>query len=254
MRHRLPAGFLGRHRRLGEPAAQKLVAGSITVALAGGFFLPLLTASDGKQDRPVPAVLAAAGASPESRASGAPEAASRGQQRTGTRAPAAAAAPAPPAAAPKPAGPVRPESAPVAGLSAVQMNNAEEIVHVGNLMGVPTRGKIVAIATALQESQLLNLANTGSAESLNLPHEGIGWDHDSVGLFQQRPVSGWGSIAECQLPGYAAAKFYGALLRVRGWQNMPVTVAAQTVQGSAFPDHYAKHEDRATAIVAALGG
>jgi hypothetical protein len=31
-------------------------------------------------------------------------------------------------------------------------------------------------------------------------------------------------------------------------------VAAQTVQGSAFPDHYAKHEGNATAVVDAING
>jgi hypothetical protein len=33
---------------------------------------------------------------------------------------------------------------------------------------------------------------------------------------------------------------------------MPVTVAAQTVQGSAFPDHYAKHQDTAQTVVDTL--
>jgi hypothetical protein len=50
-------------------------------------------------------------------------------------------------------------------------------------------------------------------------------------------------------PETSAKKFYAALQGVHGWQDMPVTVAAQTVQGSAFPDHYAKHQDTAQTVV-----
>ena len=53
-------------------------------------------------------------------------------------------------------------------------------------------------------------------------------------------------------PAYAAAKFYEHLVKVSGWQTMPLTDAAQAVQRSAFPDAYAKHEPLATAIVNAL--
>ena len=144
------------------------------------------------------------------------------------------------------------EPTPVAGLSQVQMDHAKTIVDVGEQMGLPRQAYIVAISTALQESQLLNMANWGSSDSLNRPHDGVGSDWDSVGLFQQRPSSGWGTVAELMDPATSARRFYQALERVPGWENMPVTVAAQTVQGSAFPDAYAKHVSRATQIVDAL--
>jgi hypothetical protein len=152
-----------------------------------------------------------------------------------------------PTAAPKPTVP-----APVGGLTTVQMGNAATIVSVGKQMQLPKQAYIVAIATAMQESQLLNLANSGSSESLGLPHDGVGGDHDSVGLFQQRPSAGWGTVAECMTPATAARRFYQALVQVAGWQSMPVTVAAQTVQGSAYPDAYAKWESLATLVVNAL--
>jgi len=142
----------------------------------------------------------------------------------------------------------------VAGLSKKQTRHAADIVDVGRDMGISRRGQIVAIATALQESNLRNLASTAIPESRRYPNDGLGSDHDSVGLFQQRPSTGWGKTKDLMKPRYAAKKFYGALKRVNGWERMSVTRAAQAVQISAFPDAYAKHETRATKIVNALSG
>jgi hypothetical protein len=132
------------------------------------------------------------------------------------------------------------------------MDNAHTIVQVGLKLKVPRRGLIVAIATAMQESNLYNLANAGVPESLNYPNQGVGYDHDSVGLFQQRPSSGWGTVADLMRPAYAAEQFFTALLAIPGWEEMSVTAAAQAVQVSAFPDAYAQHEARATTVVGAL--
>jgi hypothetical protein len=117
------------------------------------------------------------------------------------------------------------------------MRNATAIVAVGMRMGVPRRGWVIALATALQESGLYNL-NYG--------------DRDSLGLFQQRPSAGWGTPAQILNPEYAAGKFYAALLRIPGWQSMPLTQAAQAVQVSAFPYAYAKWEGDASSLVAAI--
>ncbi|WP_425426846.1 hypothetical protein [Asanoa hainanensis] len=159
------------------------------------------------------------------------------------------ATPATEAATPKPKPTV---VAPVAGLTQAQMNNAATIVKTGVSMGIPERGLIVAIATSMQESRLLNLANTGLPESLNYPNEGTGYDHDSVGLFQQRTSTGWGTVQELMTPSISASKFFAALEQVYGWQNMSIAGAAQAVQVSAFPDAYAQHEANATAVVEAL--
>ncbi len=137
---------------------------------------------------------------------------------------------------------------PIAGLTQSQMDNAFIIVEVGREMQLPLRAYVVALATALQESNLRNLANSGVAESLRCPHEGVGHDHDSVGLFQQRPSMGWGTVAQLMDPAQAAARFYTRLIRVPGWTSMSVTSAAQAVQRSAFPDAYAKHASRAQTI------
>ncbi|HEY1178988.1 MAG TPA: hypothetical protein VGF17_22775 [Phytomonospora sp.] len=138
---------------------------------------------------------------------------------------------------------------PVAGLTEQQMENARTIIEVGKRMGISEQGQEIALATAMQESNLRNLANSTMPDSLELPNEGTGKDHDSVGLFQQRPSAGWGTIAECMNTEYAAEAFYKGLERVDGWENMELTEAAQSVQRSAFPDAYAKWEDEAEAVL-----
>jgi murein DD-endopeptidase MepM/ murein hydrolase activator NlpD len=128
-------------------------------------------------------------------------------------------------------------------LTQEQWGNAATIVHVGQTRQVPPYGWVVAIATALQESNLVNLGDLGARN-----------DHDSLGLFQQRPSQGWGTPEQVMDPVYAAGKFYEALVAVPGWQNLPITVAAQRVQKSAYPDAYAKQATRASVIVRTLTG
>ena len=143
-------------------------------------------------------------------------------------------------------------TAPVAGLDRTQMKNAALIVRAGQDLGISQRGQIVAVATAMQESNLYNRASHVVPESLKYDHQGLGADYDSVGLFQQRYTTGWGTVKSIMNPTQSATKFYKALRQVDGWQNMPITVAAQTVQGSAFPDAYAKHQGNAAAVVKAV--
>lgn len=135
----------------------------------------------------------------------------------------------------------------------VQFAHAVTIVEVGIEEKIPARGWTIALAVAMQESGLKNYANDNSAdypgveESLTYPHDAVGHDHDSLGLFQQRWPS-WGTMAELMDPATAAKKFYGALQNVDGWEDMALTVAAQKVQRSAFPDAYAKWESEAQAL------
>jgi len=127
-------------------------------------------------------------------------------------------------------------------LNAEQARNAATIIGVGRELRIPVRGWVIAIATALQESDLINLGNLGAAN-----------DHDSLGLFQQRPSQGWGTPEQIMNPRYAAGAFYTALRKVPGWESMPLTVAAQAVQRSAFGDAYAAWEAKASTIVGVVG-
>ncbi|HET8659120.1 MAG TPA: hypothetical protein VFM55_09000 [Micromonosporaceae bacterium] len=120
-----------------------------------------------------------------------------------------------------------------------QMANSATIAAVGIRRGLPERAVVVALATALQESKLRNLA---------------GGDRDSIGLFQQRPSQGWGTPEQIRDPRYSAGRFYTALLRVRGWQQMRVTDAAQAVQRSAYPQAYERWADESAVLTTALLG
>ena len=148
-----------------------------------------------------------------------------------------AARPSAPAAPGAPSGP--PSGGTVTPLTAEMRTHAATIVQVGRELGVPQYGIVIALATAMQESTLRNLS----------------WgDRDSVGLFQQRPSSGWGTAADLQIPSHAARLFYvgrsgytRGLLDIPGWQSMTLTRAAQAVQISAYPNHYAKWEASAWA-------
>ena len=153
----------------------------------------------------------------------------------------------------------------VSGFSEAQRSRAYDIIKAGVKLKVPARGWVIAIATALQESGLKVYANDNPEyplvvkHSMALPHDAVGHDHDSVGLFQQRPKppegeGGWGTVKQLMDPATSAKKFYRALLATKGWQDDPLTLAAQAVQHSAYPDAYAKWADDATNLVNALTG
>jgi murein DD-endopeptidase MepM/ murein hydrolase activator NlpD len=119
-----------------------------------------------------------------------------------------------------------------------QIRNAAIIINTGADLKLPPRAWVIAVATAIQESRLTNLGHLGTAN-----------DHDSLGLFQQRPSAGWGTPAQVRDPVYASRKFYEKLQTVNGWERMSLTRAAQRVQRSAYPNAYAKHESLATEVV-----
>ncbi|HSZ30061.1 MAG TPA: C40 family peptidase [Pseudonocardiaceae bacterium] len=148
--------------------------------------------------------------------------------------------------------PAGPPGAVVAGFGGHQLVNATLVVAVGKEMRLPQRAWVVATATAMAESHLQVLANVGVPESLALPHDGVGVDHDSVGLFQQR--ASWGPVGVRMDPRGAARLFFQRLIAVPGWEDLPLTVAAQRVQASAFPDAYARWEQPANAVLGSVQG
>lgn len=133
--------------------------------------------------------------------------------------------------------------------SSEQLQNASTIISVGKQHGIPQRGWLIAMMTALVESGLRNLDHGHS---------------DSVGLMQQRPSSGWGTAEQLQDPNYAVTAFYGklpaqgaggvppGLTQIVGWQQMGAGEAAQQVQVSAVPDAYGEREGEAAALIAQL--
>jgi hypothetical protein len=55
-------------------------------------------------------------------------------------------------------------------------------------------------------------------------------------------------------PYHATNAFYDALVKVPGYEGLDITVAAQRVQRSAYPDAYAQHEVMGRAFASALAG
>jgi len=120
-------------------------------------------------------------------------------------------------------------------LDADQAGIAATIAGVAARRKLPRQAVTIAYAAALQESQLQNL-DYG--------------DRDSVGIFQQRPSQGWGTVREIENPVYATTRFFAALADVHGYTRMPVADAAQAVQHSADGAAYGQW----TAVAAQLAG
>ncbi len=124
-------------------------------------------------------------------------------------------------------------------LSWEQAENVSIIVGESIRRGLPARAATIALVTAYQESGIRNL-DYG--------------DRDSVGLFQQRPSQGWGTVEQIMDPWYSAGKFYDHLVQVPGWETGVINDVAQAVQRSGHPDEYGKHEQKGRAWASALTG
>jgi hypothetical protein len=120
-----------------------------------------------------------------------------------------------------------------------QAGIAATIAGIAARHRLPQRAVTIALAAALQESQLQNL-DYG--------------DRDSVGVFQQRPSQGWGTTAEIEDPVYATTRFFAALVKVPGYTKMPVGQAAQDVQHSADGSAYEQWAGIATQLTGYFTG
>jgi cell wall-associated NlpC family hydrolase len=109
---------------------------------------------------------------------------------------------------------------------------------------------LIALMTGLTESGLRVLANPNDPTGNRYPHQGVGYDHDSLGIFQQRPS--WGTAAQRMDPVVSTNLFLDRLLAVLpGWRSLAPWHAAQAVQASAFADgsNYRANLGRATALL-----
>lgn len=124
-------------------------------------------------------------------------------------------------------------------VNAEQATNASVIYNVAADRSLAPRAAAQGIATSIVEAGLKNI-NYG--------------DRDSVGLFQQRPSQGWGTVEQIMDPFYSAGKFFDALVKVPNYQTADFGLTCQAVQRSAFPNKYAKQQAPAEAMVAAIQG
>ncbi|MFC8875593.1 peptidase M23 [Streptomyces ardesiacus] len=132
------------------------------------------------------------------------------------------------------------------GLHAKQIENAKIIDSEAIKAKLPGRATLIALMTGLQESTLLNLDHG---------------DKDSVGVFQQRPSTGWGTKEQIMDVHYAARMFFlggdggdpPGLTDIEGWERMELGKAAQKVQRSAHPTLYSGQESEARRIAKEAG-
>lgn len=150
-------------------------------------------------------------------------------------------------------------------LNRQQLTHAATIITVGaETAGVGRAGVLVALMAGLTESTLRMLSNSGAyPDSVNYANDGDGSDHDSLGIFQMRPASGWGGVSDLMDSQYQARAFYGGptgpnggsprgLLDIPGWHALDPGVAAQSVEVSAYPDRYQNYQPVAEEIVRSL--
>ncbi|MFC8124162.1 peptidoglycan-binding domain-containing protein [Streptomyces sp. NPDC057302] len=134
-----------------------------------------------------------------------------------------------------------------ADLGPEELANARTVIGVGKGAQIPEQGQVIALMTAMQESKFVNYLTPV--------------DHDSLGIFQQRPSTGWGTPEQITDVATSSKSFYGVapfgsnpgLIQIDGWQTMPPGEVCQAVQVSAFPDRYAQWEQFARDLLAQEG-
>ncbi len=177
-----------------SPKARAIAAGG-ALAVVTGVAAPIALTQSGHDTSPDVAMATAEHASPQSSGAQSSDTQSPGTQSPGAQSPAKAATEAPSNADGMAPADNQLHTVGIQGsqsdvaLGADQIKNAEKIVAAGKAMGLPPRAWVIALATSMQESKLHNLGHLGSSN-----------DHDSLGLFQQRPTSGWGTPDQLQDP------------------------------------------------------
>ncbi len=147
-------------------------------------------------------------------------------------------------------------------LAMSQYRHAAAIVAACKEKGLPVRGAHVALEAAITESVLWMYANGRNPRSLQLQHDRVGWDHGSVGLFQQQvggapdSTANWGTTDELMDVATSTRKFLNALGPLSKWQMKSNWMACQDVQHSEFSDghNYKENDARAIQIGDALWG
>ena len=123
--------------------------------------------------------------------------------------------------------------------SLVQINNTDRVLKVGASRGAARNVMIAAIETINVESSATNIP---------------GGDRDSVGIFQQRPSQGWGTVEECMNIEHASNSFFDRAIPIYNDNPsaLPGTIA-QGVQRSAYPDKYEKRREEAERTLSRWG-
>ena len=90
------------------------------------------------------------------------------------------------------------------GLDANQLKYAKDIIAACKARQLPgdqgERVADIALETALAESELRMYANANNPDSLQMPHDAVGSNFGSVGLFQQQVGGAVNSTADWAPP------------------------------------------------------
>ncbi|MFE6749698.1 hypothetical protein ACFVGM_27895 [Kitasatospora purpeofusca] len=124
-------------------------------------------------------------------------------------------------------------------MTAYRFSCARAIVAATRAHDLSDQAAVIAVTTAIVESELRNNPNV--------------LDATSVGLFQQQ--TWWGSTEERLNPAYSTNAFLDGMLKAYpngGWKAQPVGTVCQKVQRSAFPGAYQPQAADAQRIVAAM--
>lgn len=144
-----------------------------------------------------------------------------------------------------------------------QKKYAQAVIDAVAERGLPEKAAVIALSTVAQESSFQMYWNPHVPGSKELSDGGPEGGRDlapprvsySVGLYQQQ-VNGnqfsWGTVNDAMDPKKSTNMFLDRLVKIPGWTNMAVTLAAQKVQASAFPDAYAKWEPQSVSMVASM--
>ncbi|KAI1260635.1 peptidase M23B [Xylariaceae sp. FL1019] len=139
------------------------------------------------------------------------------------------------------------------GLDDVQSRNADAAIGEVRAEGLNRQACLAAISTALQESTLHIYANNAVPASLNYPHDLVGGDQDSIGMFQQRP-EWYPDIAADMSASGSTRQFLAAMVQISGWQTMEISALDQAVQKAEAGNLYAQRIPLATQVCDAAGG
>lgn len=139
------------------------------------------------------------------------------------------------------------------GLDAAAASNARTVAATALARG-GRRAALIALMTGLTESGLRVLTNPNVPSGDLYPSQGVGYDHDSLGIFQQRPS--WGTAAQRMDPVVSTGLFLDRLLARSHWRTLAPWQAAQAVQVSAFSDgsNYRANLGRAAALLRHIDG
>lgn len=144
-----------------------------------------------------------------------------------------------------------------------QKKYAQAIIDAVAERNLPENAAVIALATVAQETGFQMYWNPHVPGSQDLADGGPEGGRDlapprvsySVGLYQQQ-VNGtmfkWGTVQDAMDPKKSTNMFLDELMTIPNWTSLPITVAAQRVQRSAFPDAYAKWEAQSRSMVATM--